>query len=294
MDIKCVEMIDPDKLEFTKLDRKGLDILIEWAGAEGWNPGPYDADVFWETDPHGFYGYFHQGKLIAGGSVISYDGTFGFMGFFIVKPQLRSHGIGRRLWKQRRDLLLSRLKPGAPIGMDGVVAMQAFYNKGGFEIAFRDERYARKGEKFELHPNVSLFEDQDLMSILEFDKQCFGYIRPQFMKPWLRMPQSKVFKYTIHERLVGFCVLRKATTGYKIGPLFADDEKIAEALYKACLNAAPYEEIYLDIPVNNTAAQALVKKYKASYVFECARMYYGTRPKLPVDKIFGITTFELG
>ena len=180
-------MIDLDALELKKLDRNDLDILIEWARAEGWNPGPYDADVFWETDPDGFYGYYRKGKLIAGGSVVSYDGNFGFMGFFIVKPELRSQGIGRKLWMERRDLLLSRLKPGAPIGMDGVVAMQAFYNKGGFEIAFRDERYARKGERFDPDPHVSYIEDRDISSVLEYDKECFGYPRPQFLKPW-KMP----------------------------------------------------------------------------------------------------------
>jgi len=287
-------MVNIIQLKFTKIDRNGLEVLIGWAKSEGWNPGPYDADVFWETDPDGYYGYYHEGKLIAGGSVVSYDGNFGFMGFFIVEPELRSQGIGRILWLERRDFLLSILKPGAPIGMDGVVAMQSFYNNGGFEIAFRDERFARKGEKFDPDPNISLIEVQDLSSILEYDKQCFGYSRPQFMKPWLKMPQSKAFKYTINDTIAGFCVLRKATNGYKIGPLFADNSLVADALYQACLNAAPDEDVFLDIPVINKAAQALAKKYKASYVFECARMYYGSPPKLPLDKIFGISTFELG
>ena len=139
---------------------------------------------------------------------------------------------------------------------------------------------------------MSLIEEQDVSLILEYDKQCFGYTRTQFMIAWLKMPQSKSFQYKIDEKVAGFCVLRKATKGYKIGPLFADDEIIAEELYKTCLSAVSQgEDIYLDIPVVNKAAQALVKKYNANYVFECARMYYGGPPKLPLDKIFGITTF---
>ncbi len=287
-------MVNINQLKFTKLDKQGLNILVDWAKSEGWNPGPYDADVFWETDPYGFYGCYYNDKLIAGGSVVSYNGNFGFMGFFIVEPGLRSQGIGRKLWAERRNLLLSRLNPGVPIGMDGVVAMQSFYNNGGFKIAFRDERFARKGEKFDPDLNISFIEGQDISSILEYDKQCFGYPRPQFMKPWLKMPLSKAFKYTMNDKIAGFCVLRKATSGYKIGPLFADDALVAEALYQACLNAVPGEDVFLDIPVINKAAQALVKKYEASYVFECARMYYGMPTKLPLDKIFGISTFELG
>ncbi|MFK7947270.1 MAG: hypothetical protein AB8G11_06765 [Saprospiraceae bacterium] len=39
---------------------------------------------------------------------------------------------------------------------------------------------------------------------------------------------------------------------------------------------------------------ALIKKDDAKYVFECARMYYGNPPKVDFNKVFGITTFELG
>src|SRR5210317_1421648 len=141
-------MNELDQLEFDKLDLEGLKTLIQWAIAEGWNSGPYDADAFWLADPDAFYGYFHHGKMIAGGAIVSYDGKFGFMGLFIVKPEYRSKGIGRKLWFQRRDLLKSRLDKGASIGMDGVVAMQPFYKKGGFEFAFMDERYENIGSPF--------------------------------------------------------------------------------------------------------------------------------------------------
>ena len=77
------------------------------------------------------------------------------MGLFIVKPHYRGVGIGAQLWHFRKSLLLSRLKKQAAIGMDGVVAMQPFYNQGGFEIHFRNERYQRRGEVFETNSNRS-------------------------------------------------------------------------------------------------------------------------------------------
>ena len=65
-------------------------------------------------------------------------------------------------------------------------------------------------------------------------------------------------------------------------------------MYKACLKSAVGQAVFLDIPTVNKEALALVKKYDAQYVFECARMYYGGMPKMDMDKIYGITTFELG
>lgn len=289
-----ISMVDIDKLQFQRLDLAGLKILVKWAEKEGWNPGPHDADAYWATDPGGFYGYHSRGELIAGGSIISYGREFGFMGFFIVNPKYRSCGIGRKLWYQRRDTLISRLKEGAPIGLDGVVGMQVFYQKGGFKIAFRDVRYKKIGTKFKLDKNISQINDNDTESILEYDKHCFGYLRPQFMQAWLKLPDNKTFKYIAHEKLKGFAIIRKATIGYKVCPLFADNEKIAEELYKACLNSVIGEQLFIDIPLKNQGSINLIKKYHASYVFECARMYFGKAPEIEIDKIFGITTFELG
>lgn len=283
-----------EQFQFQKLDLEGLKTLVNWARQEGWNPGPHDADAFWATDPNGHYGYFDNGTLIAGGSIVSYNKEFGFMGLFIVKPEYRSHGIGRKLWYQRRDTLLSRLNKGASIGMDGVVAMQPFYQKGGFEIAFKDMRYEKKGIPFNLDKNITSIEESDYSSILANDKQCFGFSRLQFLIPWLKLPGNKMFKYVENGQLKGFAILRKANIGYKICPLFADNNTIAEELYKACLSSVNGELVYFDIPAINQGAMELVKKYEATYVFECARMYYGEPPTMAIEKVYGVTTFELG
>lgn len=283
-----------EKPEFRKLDAGGVKTLVEWAKAEGWNPGPHDAAVYFQTDPDGFYGYFNRGELIAGGSIVSYDGDYGFMGFFIVEPAYRSRGIGRELWFQRRNTLLERLKPGASIGMDGVVAMQGFYEKGGFKIAFRDERHELKGNTFPHNPQISSINKDDHQAILHYDQRCFGFSRPQFIIPWLQMPQVKTFKYLDGGELRGFAIVRKATEGYKVCPLFADDATVAEALFQACQHAVAGESLFIDIPMNNPAAVELLKKYNTTYVFECARMFYGDAPRVDQYKIFGLTTFELG
>ena len=280
--------------KFQQLDLSGLKTLMAWADAEGWNPGPKDAEVFFATDPEGYYGYYHNDELIAGGSIVSYDGSFGFMGLFIVKPEYRSAGIGKQLWHQRRDTLLSRLNEDAAIGMDGVIAMQPFYNRGGFEIAFRDERYVRTGAAFEVHKNITPITQNHLDHVLAYDAVCFVFPRPQFMQPWLFLPGNKTFKYTDDKTIQGIAVVRKLISGYKIGPLFADNATIAEELYKACLNAVQGEQLFIDIPVCNAAAVEMVNEYEAEYVFECARMYYGTPPKVDMNKTFGITSFELG
>ena len=82
----------------------------------------HDAEIFWATDPEGFAAAEMDGELVGGGSIVSYGGRFGFMGFFIVAPPHRGRGLGRRLWERRKQALLARLDPGAAIGMDGELA----------------------------------------------------------------------------------------------------------------------------------------------------------------------------
>lgn len=216
------------------------------------------------------------------------------MGHFIVSTAYRGLGIGTKLWRQRLEKLKSRLLPNASIGMDGVVAMQPFYKKGGFELAFKDKRYEKIGQKFPVHPNISPIYAKYFDKITTYDLRCFGFPRQNFLKKWIFLTDSFSFQYSENNSLKGFCILRKVDTGYKIGPLFADDYEIANALYKACLNAVPNKSVFLDIPLINMDAKKLVEKHNAKFVFECGRMYNGKAPENPWNKIFGMTTFELG
>jgi len=267
---------------------------MSWASNEGWNPGKHDLDVFWNTDPDGFYGCFNHGELIAGGAIISYDGAFGFMGLFIVHSQYRNFGIGNKLWHARKNILINRLKENASIGMDGVLAMQPFYQKGGFDIAFRDERYEFTGRDYNCSDNVSTIVTEDFSDIMNYDKLCFGFQRTMFLKQWLTMPESKAIKYKNNNEIEGYAVIRKAENGYKIGPLFAQNDTAAEELLKTCLGYASKDSVFLDIPTINEKAINLVKKYEGKYIFECARMYHGQAPNTPINHIYGITSFELG
>jgi GNAT superfamily N-acetyltransferase len=283
-----------ENISIEKINKDDLRTLINWALDEGWNPGKNDVDVFWDTDPNGFYGFYYENKLIAGGAIVSYDGEFGFMGLFIVHKDFRNKGIGNKLWYFRRDLLISRLNSNASIGMDGVLAMQSFYGKGGFKIAFRDERYEFNSQSIPASNNVSLIKEEDFTDILEFDQIHFGFQRAKFLINWLQMPESKAIKYSENDKILGYAVIRKADKGYKIGPLFANNSFVAEELLKSALSIAPDNLIYLDIPTTNENAVSLVKKYNGKYVFECARMYHGVPPSIDINHVYGITTFELG
>ena len=75
-----------------------LDLVIGWAASEGWNPGLHDAACFRTVDPDGFIVGELDGEPIASISAVNYDARFSFLGLYIVRPDLRGRGYGRRTW----------------------------------------------------------------------------------------------------------------------------------------------------------------------------------------------------
>ena len=277
--------------------RPELDELVRWAAREGWNPGLHDAGLFWATDPEAYIAADLDGQLIGGGAITSYGGEFGFMGFFIVRPEFRGRGLGDILWHARRDRLLARLRPGASIGMDGVFAMQDYYAKGGFVFSHRNLRF-----QVDIAEPPEWTSGEEIIPLAEFpfdevqayDRTCFPAPRPRFLQGWINQPDALALGCRRNGRLAGFGVARRCLQGCKIGPLFADDAEVAEALYADLAGFATGGPLYLDAPENNPEAMALVQRHGMTEVFGCARMYLGPFPAVAQERVFGVTTFELG
>lgn len=225
-----------NELVIRKMTRSEVDELVAWAAREGWNPGLHDAEVFWATDQDAFIAADLDGEMIGGGAITSYNGDFGFMGFFIVRPEYRGRGFGQTLWHARRQRLLDRLRPGASIGMDGVFEMQDYYAKGGFSFSHRNMRF-----RVEVPDRTTTLRDVDkniiplaaipFEQVLDYDRTCFPALRPTFLREWIAQPNALAVGYQRDGKLSGYGVVRRCREGCKVGPLFANDIQIAETLY---------------------------------------------------------------
>ena len=97
------------------------------------------------------------------------------------------------------------------------------------------------------------------------------------------------------DAITGYGVIRRCRSGHKIGPLFCEDARDAEALLSALVGAVDRgDEIFLDVPQPNTAAMRTALDIGLSTTLETVRMYRGRDPAIALSKVFGITTFELG
>ncbi|MEO5349993.1 MAG: GNAT family N-acetyltransferase [Magnetococcus sp. YQC-3] len=272
-------------LDIAPLTRREMGLPLDWAAAEGWNPGLRDGDVFHRSDPGGFLLGRLGGEAVAVISAVAYDAEFGFIGFYIVKPEYRGRGYGMAMWRAALARLGTR-----NIGLDGVLARQEDYRRSGFVLAHGNLRYRGVGGG-ELPAGVVELGRLPFAQLLTYDSELFGRRRDSFLRGWLQHGGKAVIEAG---RLLGYGVIRPCRQGHKIGPLFADNPEVAERLLQALVAGLSGEEFFLDPPRPHGAALALAERHGMMPVFETARMYTRGDPGLPLQRIYGITSFELG
>lgn len=268
-----------------------MGIITSWATDEGWNPGLYDADCFYAADPNGFFIGLLGGIPIGCISAVAYGDSFGFIGLFVVMPDFRGAGFGAQLLKTALEYL-----EGRNAGLDGVLEQHQRYRKAGFQPAYRNIRYqGTVSESSGATGNIISLSGIPFKVLANYDDFLFPTPRHGFLKRWIRQPGCAALGAMKGSRLTGYSVMRQCRSGFKIGPLFADDANIAEQLFNSLSSlAVPGAPIILDTPEVNPEAIALAIRHRMNPVFETDRMYNKGEPKLPLNRWFGVTTLELG
>lgn len=271
-------------------------IAVEWAAAEGWNPGLGDLQTFHKVDPDGFIMGWQDGVPVSSISVVRYGKSFGFLGFYIVHSDYRGTGIGLATWNAGMAHLGNRA-----VGLDGVIDQQENYKRSGFIYAGRNVRFTgvpQIEDQTRFDGIIKKFQPTDINAVLAYDKFCFPANREGFLRNWTDDCDTshRNTKIALADgELAGYATIRECRSGYKVGPLFADNRQIAQGLFKQlCADLPKGSEVLLDVPQANTDAGNFAEQYGLHAVFETARMYRGPIEEPASSKIFGITTFELG
>ena len=270
------------------MSRAEVDLAIAWGAAEGWNPGLEDAACFYAADPNGFFLGVLDGEPIACVSAVTYGDSFGFLGFYILQPEHRGGGYGLGIFNAAMAYLGDR-----NAGLDGVVAQQHNYRKSGYRFAYRNLRYEGTGRGRD-GADVVAAGSIPFDELAAYDRMCFPAPRDGFLKCWIGLPDSTALAIRRETALAGYGVIRRCRRGHRIGPLFADDPAAAEALFGALCARAAGEPVFLDVPEPNGAAVELAERHGMRVIHETARMYTKGAPEIALERIFGVTTFELG
>lgn len=263
--------------------------LIDWAAAEGWNPGLEDAAMFQAADPEGFIGAFVGNEMAAAISAVAYGDDFGFIGLYICRPEMRGKGYGKAVWAAGMARLAGRT-----IGLDGVAEQRANYESKGFKPIYETIRYSGRPMGLTIGAKRSRIVTAQLVpDIIRYDALCFPAPRRSFMMGWLKPPHHALAVVS-SQGTTGYAVVRPCRSGFKVGPLFADDTETALTLLLDLAGACEGGDLHIDVPATKVDFIEALDAAGFSPTFATTRMYKGPLPALAANRIFGTTTLELG
>jgi GNAT superfamily N-acetyltransferase len=284
--------------------------LFEWADNLSWNPGLLDMDSYYNSDPHGFFLGLVDDRPVAMISGVKHGKDFGYIGFYIVNnPDDRRKGYGLAIFHHALKYLLSD-NPDRNIGLSGVPEQQENYKKAGFRLYYSCTRYIAPGAKNDseaANSKLQLFTPEasilsasqvDFNDLLAYDQIHFGYDRSSFLKEWINMKEMKAFVMNHNDGngIIGFIGIRPSSKEtYHVGPLFADNETIAEDLLCYIRSLVPSTlSILIDVPDINESAISLMNKYGFSVGCSLGKMYTKELPNIPLNHVYSETSAELG
>jgi hypothetical protein len=284
---RIIQLIMSQNYHVVRASQQDVEFMIQSANRAGWNPGLDDAKSFYATDPNGFFLGKLNDKVIAMGSMVIYDENFAFSGLYMVDRNYQSQGYGLALTEKRLAYVGHRC-----VGLDGVLNMENRYTRLGYQTDFISSLYQIEGTFPSIpSPDVLAFRNSDFQAICDYDAQCFPARRKVFLNSWLHHPTLVYWK---DQQMMGYAVIRPCYIGFKIGPLFADNDEIAEILLSHILSYASGQRVMIAIPEYQSIVHTWQNDYKMQKVFSVARMYRGGKPQRSLNQTYAITSYELG
>ena len=204
MDALIVRTMRPDEIS----------LAVDWAAGEGWNPGLADDACFASVDPEGFLIAELDGRPAAIVSCVNYDASFSFLGFYIVRADLRGKGYGLRIW----NAAIAHAGPRV-IGLDGVVAQQDNYRKSGFQLAYANVRYGGTvAAPAAPRAGVIALSDVPVAAVEADDATVFPAPRSAFLRAWIGAPSHVGCALVRDGRLAGWGVIRPCRKRFQDRP----------------------------------------------------------------------------
>ena len=288
-----------------------LHVTVKRAAA-GRKPGALDYVSFFAADETGFFVGELDGQVISYVSAIKYSERYAFVGHYNVDKAYRGLGYGLQTWTTAMASLKEDCNVGLNVALD---ADPALYENSGFKRAWCIQRFAFKASEAasifsgisqsSLEANIQPTSEAQFHDLLEYDTAIHAFSRPKFLEKWIYAPNSHAFTAINDEgSVVGYIVVRRTLNpedGWRMGPLFADNSKIARSLYRAVFTKVaevdPTGAIDADVPCGDLfdpGTTQIPKDLSGTPTVTLLRMYTkGVPSSMQLKKTFVFTALEI-
>ena len=271
---------------------------------EQWRTAIDDLSLYYNADPTGFYIGELNGEPIGGMTLFKHGDTFAFFCHLVLLKEYRKSGYGKTLSKH----LFNSIPSSYNVAMDVAENMIPSYRKEGFQEVHHVTKvmvnitasFARL-QKHTTPTDISIqpARQTDFEKLSAYDNAAFGAPHEKFLKGLLNGPNTITLAASnAAGEVVGFVAARKTVIeeeGWKIGPLYADNDRIVRAVLKEVLedmnNQSPERKaatlaMGMDL---HPDAKALSEELNAITLLDMVRMYTKGPLDFAKDKIYSFT-----
>jgi ribosomal protein S18 acetylase RimI-like enzyme len=259
-----------------------------------WNQTSRDWELFLKLHPEGCYVATDEGgKVIGTVATIRYEKHFSWIGMVLVDPTMQRQGIGIQLLRESLQILSDE----ETVKLDATPAGREIY----LQLDFTDEYPIIRMKTEDLRParmpesNTRPFRKSDMPSVLAFDRDVFGASREPVLEWFLNDRNPYAFVAETDNALTGYCMGRDGHEFAHIGPVIANDFKIATDLVSAAFRNCTGTPVAMDVLHHTPQWIEWLSSIGFSEQRSLVRMYRGanTYPGLPA-KQFAILGPEFG
>ncbi|GIX68113.1 n-acetyltransferase domain-containing protein [Caerostris darwini] len=250
-----------------------------------------------KIDPEGIKVALNENDEIIGScSFVKNHPDLYFGGLYCVQPKYRSLNIGYQIYKASLAHTMGKNKCG-----NAVLSMAEKYQRSGDFPIVEDEYMTLKNfiphhinseslvcidsvDGIEIEP----YQDCFLPSMLQYDASVVGYTRDHVLELNCKEADSKTFVAFKNGTCIGFGSIKKSCLGAaRVGPLYADNEIIAEVLLTRLIESFPGMKGLAMMTVgSNVPANNFLKKLGNANTEACLRIYGKEKVKANMSKIY--------
>ena len=229
----------------------------------GWNQTPDDWLRAYELEPDGAFVAQVDGHD-AGVVTTCTFGTVAWIALLLVAPNMRSRGAGKLLLDTALDRLERLSIPS--VRLDATPLGQPLYEQRGFVADFTMIRFAGRVTAANLREDRPSTEfslgdmtDDLLAEALAIDRAVIGVDRAKLVERLYRLAPQAARILKTAGRTVGYVFARPGRTARHIGPCASLDPLAGRALLREAITRHDGENVFADIPADNSAACELAR-----------------------------------
>lgn len=232
-------------------------------------------------------------------TALSFDGKVGWIGMVLVHPSKRRMGVGTVLLERSIQYLQDNDIP--CIKLDATPMGKKVYVPLGFVDEYEVRRYEGRAKLLSEPSNSGRsytpekITSNQLKRLAVWDGERFGAKRSKVLEGfWKRAPEL-CFSVVKEGQIKGYIMAHKGYDAYQIGPFLAEDADAADSLFHQVMQQLEGHPVFLDVPVPNQQAIALMDHYGFSIQRSFCRMFLGENlyPGEP-DQVFATSGAEKG